>query len=224
MAYALSAGAKSLSGAREENPCFGGTIYFGNDTMNNYERFSKQMNLAFDLLQRTISEFDLPLFQRDKFSGLVRDLMEYSYQTGRAEGLGGLHGQEAGFHYMKEFGSSIKVEPQVLNLVLDGLMEDRSWHNNAAAHFERVMSDGKILLLWIAEEDPKEREGELVPRYAVDLAGREGTTDVIKQELLATEKTNEACTFVRERIEEDLRFSRNGKIHFTDGGRRSLSR
>jgi hypothetical protein len=181
--------------------------------MNDYERFSKQMNLAFDLLQRTISEFDLPLFQRDKFSGLARDLREYSYQAGRSERSSG--GHEGVFHYMKEFGSSIKVEPQVLNLVLDGLMEDRSWHNNAAAHFERVMSDGKILLLWIAEEDPKERGGELVPRYAVDLAGREGTADVIKQELLATEKTDEACTFVRQRIEADLKFSRpaEGKIH-----------
>ena len=94
-------------------------------------------------------------------------------------------------------------------------MEDRSWHNNAAAHFERVMSDGKILLLWIAEEDPKEREDELVPRYAVDLAGREGTADAIKQQLLATEDTDEACTFVRQRIEADLKFSRptEGKVH-----------
>ena len=179
--------------------------------MNDNERFSKQMNLAFDLLQRAISEFDLPLFQRDKFSGLVRDLREFSYQTGRSERSSG--GYEGVFRYMKEFGSSIKVEPQVLDLVLDGLMEDRSWHNSAAAHFERVMSDGKILLLWIAEEDPEEREDKLVPRYAVDLAGREGTADVIKQELLATEKTDEACTFVRERIEADLKFSRNGRIH-----------
>ena len=185
--------------------------------MNDYERFSKQMNLAFDLLQRTISELDLRLLQRDKLSGLVRDLREFSYQAGRAESAHGGQEGAAGtvFRHMKEFGSSIKVEPQVLNLVLDGLMEDRSWHNNSAAHFERVMSDGKILLLWIAEEDPKEREGELVPRYSVDLAGREGIADVIKQELLATEKTDEACTFVRQRIEADLKFSRTteGKVH-----------
>ena len=187
--------------------------------MNDYERFSKQMNLAFDLLQRAISELDVPLLQRDKLSGLVRDLREFSQQAGRSERSSGPHGQEGAagtvFRHMKEFGSSIKVEPQVLNLVLDGLMEDRSWHNNSAAHFERVMSDGKILLLWIAEEDPKEREGELVPRYSVDLAGREGIADVIKQELLATEKTDEACTFVRQRIEADLKFSRTteGKVH-----------
>ena len=181
--------------------------------MNDYERFSKQMNLTLDLLQRAISELDLPLLQRDKLSGLVRDLREYSYQAGRSERSSG--GQEGVFRYMKEFGDSIKVEPEILNLVLDGLMEDRSWHNNAAAHFERTMSDGKILLLWIAEEDPKEREDELVSRYTVDLAGREGTADAIKQQLLATEGTDEACTFVRQRIEADLKFSRptEGKVH-----------
>jgi hypothetical protein len=183
--------------------------------MNDYERFSKQMNQTVDLLQRAISEFDLPLLQRDKFSGLVRDLREYAYQAGRAERSGTPHGRETAFRYMKEFGDSIKVEPEILNLVLDGLMEDRSWHNNAAAHFERAMSDGKILLLWIAEEDPKGREDELVPRYAVDLAGREGTADAIKQQLLATEDTDQACTFVRQRIEADLKFSRTteGKVH-----------
>jgi hypothetical protein len=179
--------------------------------MNDYERFSKQSNQAFDLLQRAISELDLPLLQRDKLSGLLRDLREFSYQAGLAERASS--GHQGVFRYMKEFGSSIKVEPQVLNLVLDGLMEDRSWHNNAAAHLERVMSDGKILLLWIAEEDPKEREDELAPRYAVDLAGREGTADARKEQLLATEDTDGACTFVRERIEADLKFIRNGKIH-----------
>ena len=53
--------------------------------MNDDERFSKQMNQTFDLLQRAISELDLPLLQRDKLSGLVRDLREFSYQTGRTE-------------------------------------------------------------------------------------------------------------------------------------------
>ena len=79
--------------------------------MNDYERFSKQMNQTFDLLQRAISELDLPLLQRDKFSGLVRDLREFSYQAGRSE-RSSSDGQETVFRYMKEFGSSIKVEPQ----------------------------------------------------------------------------------------------------------------
>jgi len=187
--------------------------------MNDYERFSKQMNLAFDLLQRAISELHLPLLQRDKLSGLVRDLREFSQQAGRSERSSGPHEQEGAagtvFRYVKEFGVSIKMEPQILNIVLDGLMTDQSWHRNTLAHFERFMSDGKILLLWIAEEDPKEREDEFVPRYAVHLAGREGTADVIKQQLLATENTDEACTFVRQHIEADLRFSRTteGKVH-----------
>jgi len=202
---------------QEGNRRFGGMIQSAHDTMNDSERFSKQMGQTFDLLQRAISELDLPLLQRDKLSCLVRDLREYSYQTGRGERSSGGQEGAAGtvFRHMKEFGSSIKVEPQVLNLVLDGLMEDRSWHNNAAAHFERTMSDGKILLLWIAEEAPEERGDELVSRYAVELAGREGTADAIKQKLLATEDTDEACTFVRERIEADLKFSgtTDGKVH-----------
>jgi len=181
--------------------------------MNDYERFTKQMDQTLEILREAIEKLDVPIAEKDKFSGLVWNLREYAYQAGRAERSGTPHGRETAFRYMKEFGSSIKVEPEILNLVLDGLMEDRSWHNNAAAHFERIMSDGKILLLWIAEQDPKEREDDLVPRYTVELAGPEGTADVIKQQLLATEDTDEACTFVRERIEADLKFSRNGKIH-----------
>ena len=187
--------------------------------MNDYERFSKQSNQAFDLLQRAISELDLPLLQRDKLSGLVRDLREFSQQAGRSERSSGPHEQEGAadtvFRYQKEFGVSIKMEPQILNIVLDGLMTDQSWHRNTLAHFERFMPDGKILLLWIAEEDPKEREDELVPRYMVELTGREGTAGTRREQLLTTEGTDEACTFVRERIEADLKFSRpaEGKIH-----------
>jgi len=187
--------------------------------MNDDERFSKQMNQTFDLLQRAISELDLPLLQRDKLSGLVRDLREFSQQAGRSERSSGPHGQEGAagtvFRYVKEFGVSIKMEPQILNIVLDGLMTDQSWHRNTLAHFERFMSDGKILLLWIAEEDPKEREDELVSRYTVELAGREGTADARREQLLTTEGTDEACIFVREQIEADLKFSRetDGKVH-----------
>ena len=185
--------------------------------MNDYERFSKQMNQTFDLLQRAISELDLALLQRDKLSGLVRDLREFSCQAGRSERSSTLHGQQAEtvFRYVKEFGVSIKMEPQILKLVLDSLMTDESWRNNTLTHFERFMSDGKILLLWIAEEDPKEREDELVPRYMVELAGREGTAGARREQLLTTEGTDEACTFVRQRIEADLNFSRpaEGKIH-----------
>ena len=185
--------------------------------MNDHERFTKLMKQTLDILRAVIEKLDVPLAQKDSLSGLVRNLTEYSYQAGRAERSSGLHPHHAEtvFRYVKEFGDSIKMEPQILSLVLDGLMEDRSWHNNAAAHLERTMSDGKILLLWIAEEDPKEREDELVSRYAVELAGREGTADAIKQQLLATEETDEACTFVRERIEADLKFSgtTDGKVH-----------
>ncbi len=103
---------------QEGNRRFGGMIQSAHDAMNDSERFSKQMGQTFDLLQRAISELDLPLLQGDKLSGLVRDLREYSYQAGRDEKANGGQEGAAGtvFRYMKEFGSSIKVEPQVLNL------------------------------------------------------------------------------------------------------------
>jgi hypothetical protein len=185
--------------------------------MNDHERFTKLMKQTLDILRAVIEKLDVPLVEKDKLSGLVRNLTEYSYQAGRAERFSDLrpHEAQAVFRYVKEFGDSIKMEPQILKLVLDGLMEDRSWHNNTVAHFERVMSDGSVLLLWIAEEDRADREDELVPRYAVELTGPEGTADASRELLLATEDTDETCRFVRERIEADLSFSRkaDGKMH-----------
>ena len=185
--------------------------------MNDHERFTKLMKQTLDILRAVIEKLDVPMVEKDKLTGLVRNLSEYSYQAGRAERLSGLHPQQAEkvFRYVKEFGDSIKMEPQVLKLVLDSLMRDESWHNNTAAHFERIMSDGSILLLWIAEEDRADREDELVPRYTVELAGPEGTADARKEKLLATESTDEACTFVRQRIAGDLKFSQkvDGEVH-----------
>lgn len=175
------------------------------------------MNGTLEILPDAIQKSDLPLVEKDRPIGLVRNLTEYSCQAGREERSSGLHPQQAEtvFRYVKEFGNSIKMEPQVLSLVLDGLTEDRSRHNNTAAHFERVMSDGNVLLLWIAEEDRADREDELVPRYTVELAGREGTADASREQLLATEGTDGACMFDRQRIEADLRSSRpeDGKTH-----------
>ena len=185
--------------------------------MDDHERFTKLMKQTLDILRAVIEKLDVPLAQKDKLSGLLRNLTEYSYQAGRAERFSGLrpHQAQAVFRYVKAFGDSIKMEPQVLKLVLDSLMRDESWHNNTAAHFERIMSDGSILLLWIAEEDRADRQDELVPRYTVELAGPEGTADARKEKLLATESTDEACTFVRQRIAGDLKFSRttDGKVH-----------
>jgi hypothetical protein len=187
--------------------------------MNDHERFTEQMDQTLEVLRDAIGKLPVPLAQKDSILGLIRDLREFAYQAGRGEASSTRRGQEAepgnAFRYMKEFGSSIKVEPQIQMLVLDGLMTDESWHDNAAAHFERVMSNGNVLRLWIAEEYPAEREDELMPRYAVELAGKEGTTDAEKQELLASEDTGQACRFVRERIEADLKFSRvqDGKAH-----------
>ena len=101
----------------------------------------------------------------------------------------------------------LRMEPQVRRLVLDGLMTDESWHNNAAAHFEYRMSNGKILLLWIAEADPAEREHEDMPHHTVELAGKEGTGDADKQQLLTTEDTDAACRYVRQLIEDDLKLA-----------------
>ncbi len=187
--------------------------------MNDHERFSKQMNQILDVLRATIEKLDVPLAQKDALSGLVRGLRLAAYQAGRSEASSGQRGQEkaAGpvFRYVKEFGDTIKMEPEILKLVTDGLMTDESWGNDAAAHFERRMSDGNILLLFIAEEDRANREDELVPRYAVELAGPEGSADARREQLLATESTDEACTFVHERIEADLTFNRtvDGRIH-----------
>ena len=185
--------------------------------MDDHKRFTQQMNQTLDALRAVIENLDVPLAQKDALSGLVRELRLVAYQAGRTEASSTLHSQQAErvFRYQKEFGDSIKMEPQVLKLVLDRLMRDESWHNNTAAHFERIMSDGSILLLWIAEEDRADRQDELVPRYTIELAGPEGTADARKEKLLSTEDTDEACTFVRQRIAGDLKFSREAeeKIH-----------
>ena len=94
-------------------------------------------------------------------------------------------------------------------------MTDESWHNKTLAHFERNMSDGNVLLLWIAGENRADREDELVPRYTVELAGPEGTADAKREQLFATQGTDEVCRFVRQRIEAELMSSRTteGKVH-----------
>jgi hypothetical protein len=139
----------------------------GVDDMNDYERFSKQMNDALDALRDTIEKLDVSLAKKDALSGLVRELRVAAYQAGRSEASSGQQRQEkaAGpvFRYMKEFGKTIKMEPQIQHLVLHGLMTDESWHNNAR-----------------------------------------------REQLLATESTDEAFMFVRQRIEADLKLG--GKI------------
>ena len=185
--------------------------------MDDHKRFTQQMNQTLDALRAVIENLDVPLAQKDALSGLVRELRLVAYQAGRTEASSTLHSQQAErvFRYQKEFGDSIKMEPQVLKLVLDRLMRDESWHNNTLAHFERVMSDGSILILGVAEENRADRADELVPRYAIELAGPEGTADADKQQLLATESTDEACTFVRQRIAGDMKFSQkvDGEVH-----------
>jgi hypothetical protein len=187
--------------------------------MNDYERFSKQMNDALDALRDTIEKLDVSLAKKDALSGLVRELRVAAYQAGRAEGSIAPQARERAatplFRYHEEFGKTIKVEPQIQHLVLHRLMTDESWHNNSAAHFEHRMSDGSVLILWIAEEDCANRKDELVARYTVELAGPEGTAGARKEQLLATESTDEAFMFVRQRIEADLKLHQpsDGPIH-----------
>ncbi len=163
--------------------------------MDDHERFTKLMKQTLDILRAVIEKLDVPLVEKDKLSGLVRNLTEYSYQAGRSERSSGLHPKQAEtvFRYVKEFGDTIKMETEILKLVLDGLMTDESWHNNTLANFERRMSDGNVMLLWIAEEDRADREDELVPRYTVELAGKEGAADAKRERLLETEDTDEVC-------------------------------
>lgn len=53
--------------------------------MNDRERFTKQMNQTFEILQRAIQKIDVPAAQKDKLSGLARNLREHAYQAGRYE-------------------------------------------------------------------------------------------------------------------------------------------
>ena len=185
--------------------------------MNDHERFSKQMTQTFDLLERILQDIDLPTVEKDKIAGLIRQLREYAYKAGRTElsthsiprqdpvGLGDAPRIRAKpiLRCHKGVDDSIKIEPQVSDLLRDGLMTDESWQNNTLAHFERVLADGKILILWIAEEHPKEREYESVPRYTVQIAGLEGVVNADAIDLLSTEDTDEVVKFVRLRIAVD---------------------
>ena len=43
------------------------------------------MDRTLEVLRDAIHKLDVPLVQKDKLSGLVRDLREFAYQAGRTE-------------------------------------------------------------------------------------------------------------------------------------------
>ena len=57
--------------------------------MNDHERFSRQMNDTLEILKKAIDALEAPMAQKDKLSGLVRNLREFAYQAGRTEGPAG---------------------------------------------------------------------------------------------------------------------------------------
>jgi hypothetical protein len=150
--------------------------------MNDHERFTGQMNETLEILRKAIENLDAPLVQKDKLAGLIRNLRDFAYQAERAEVRNEPTAPGGPFRYPNEFGDSITVEPEIRQLVLDGLMTDESWHNNSAAHFERCLSDRNVLLLFIAEEDQAERADENMPRNAVKLVTKQGTADAHREQ------------------------------------------
>jgi hypothetical protein len=88
--------------------------------MNDAQRFTRRMLQTLEVLRDAIEKLDVPLARKDCLLGLVRDLREFAYQAGRAEAYSSPRGQ-TGFRYQKEFGDSIKIEPEIRQLVLDGL-------------------------------------------------------------------------------------------------------
>jgi hypothetical protein len=174
--------------------------------MNNHEYLSKQMKITLGILQSSINKASISQAQKNKLHGLITELGKLAYQVGWNEGLSGqAAGFDGMFRYPEQFDDTIQAEPQIRQLVIEGQMTDASSHNDAAAHFERKMADGNVLLLWIAEEIRAEREYEDMPRYTVELAGSAGPAGPNKQRLLSTEDTDEAVRFVRELIEGDLK-------------------
>jgi len=62
--------------------------------MNDHERFSRQMNDTLEILKKAIDALEAPMAQKDKLSGLVRNLREFAHQAGRTEGLAGRSNNE----------------------------------------------------------------------------------------------------------------------------------
>ncbi len=181
--------------------------------MNDYDRFTRQMNDTLDILKKAIETLDAPIAQKDKLSGLAWNLREFAYQAGRTESAASIPdknriveppARSQRFKYKTEFGDWFGIDHEIEALVLNGLMSDESWHNDTIPHFERVLSDRKILMLWIEEENPDDRENAQEP-YMILLARPDGTTDGAET-LLATEDTSEAVSYVRSRIMSDLTF------------------
>jgi hypothetical protein len=57
----------------------------------------------------------------------------------------------------------------VLDVTIPAGFDDHSWHNDVCPRFEKQLSDGSYLVIWVDFADPKEREYLNCHRFAVDL-------------------------------------------------------
>lgn len=46
---------------------------------------------------------------------------------------------------------------------------DRSWHNDSAARAELTLPSGSILVAWVAQKDPDQREFVSGPRFGIQI-------------------------------------------------------
>lgn len=55
--------------------------------MNDHERFTYEMNLAFELLENLIRELPVTIAKQDALSMYAEQLRESAYQAGRSESI-----------------------------------------------------------------------------------------------------------------------------------------
>jgi hypothetical protein len=53
--------------------------------MNDHERFTKEMNIAFEVLENLIRALPITIPRQDELSMCAQRLMEAAYQAGRTE-------------------------------------------------------------------------------------------------------------------------------------------
>jgi hypothetical protein len=55
------------------------------EPMKDHEKFTNEMNLAFELLENLIQELPVTIAKQDTLTMYARQLMESAYQAGRTE-------------------------------------------------------------------------------------------------------------------------------------------
>lgn len=123
-------------------------------------------------------------------------------------------------HWRSEFSDAYAVPRKVELLVLDGKLEDTSWHNDAAPSFEREVG-GWDVRLWVEHPDADQRE--VAGKRFLVCASPHGECEPC-HELLETDDLDQALTlggpvadqWARERIADAERRGRIPRADFTD--------